>query len=127
MLDRRELMRRAGMAALATGLGDKAVSLFYEKRLHKEASDVWINRCRAQIGAVLAALETDRSARPSSYWFGEQIGHADIAVACVLRFILEVHAGLLPTVDYPALAGHAQRLEALPAFQKIQQAFIPPA
>ena len=27
------------VAALATGLGDKAVSLFYEKRMHKEASE----------------------------------------------------------------------------------------
>ena len=29
--------------------------------------------------------------------------------------------------DYPALSGHAARLEALPAFQAIMQPFIPPS
>ena len=41
------------VAALATGLAEKSVSLFYEKRLHREVSDVWVERCRAQIGGVL--------------------------------------------------------------------------
>ncbi len=49
------------IAALANGLADKAVSLFYEKRLHREASDVWVDRCHAQISAALAALEADRA------------------------------------------------------------------
>ena len=40
-----ERHRALRIAALATGLGDKAVSLFYEKRLHREVSDVWIRRC----------------------------------------------------------------------------------
>ena len=30
------------VAALACGLADKAVSLFYETRLHKVASDAWV-------------------------------------------------------------------------------------
>ena len=51
------------VAALATGLADKAVSLFYEKRLHREVSDVWVSRCRTQIESVLAVLEKDRSER----------------------------------------------------------------
>jgi hypothetical protein len=29
--------------------------------------------------------------------------------------------------DFPALAAHAARLEALPAFQMISQPFIPPS
>ena len=78
------------VAALATGLADKAVSLFYEQRLHKEVSDVWANRCRAQIAAVLAVLEADRASRVGDYWFGDRIGHADIAVAAVLRHLAEV-------------------------------------
>ena len=36
------------IAALATGLADKAVSLFYEKRLHREVSAVWLERCRTR-------------------------------------------------------------------------------
>jgi glutathione S-transferase len=115
------------VAALATGLGDMAVSLFYETKLHAAASDVLINRRRTQIANVLAALEADRASRKTDYWFGGRIGHADIVVATVLRFMAEVHAGLIAMADHPALSAHAARLEALPAFQKIQQPFIPPA
>jgi Glutathione S-transferase len=45
------------ICALATGLGDKAVSLVYERVLRKDASKVWVARCEAQIGGVLDALE----------------------------------------------------------------------
>ena len=57
--------RRAALkiCALATGLADKAVSLLYERVLHKETSQVWIDRCHAQIADVLDALEADRAAR----------------------------------------------------------------
>src|SRR6267143_34178 len=82
------------VTALATGMAEKAVSLFYEQVLHKEASDVWTKRCRGQISGVLAALEPDRAARNSAYWFGDRIGHADIAVAAALRFIPEAHPGV---------------------------------
>jgi glutathione S-transferase len=119
--------RALKVAALATGLADKAVSLFYEKRLHAQASQAWIDRCRAQIGGVLAALQADRAARTSAYWFGDRIGHADIAVAVALRFLSQAHPGLVDLSAYPALAAHAQRLEALPAFERIAQPFIPPA
>lgn len=119
--------RALKVAALATGLGDKAVSLFYEKRLHKVISETWVERCRTQIAAVLAVLESDRSRQRTAYWLGERIGHADIAVVVVLRFIAEVHAAVLALADYPALADHAARLEALPVFQEISQPFIPPS
>ena len=119
--------RAIRVAALATGLGDKAVSLFYEKRLHAQTSPVWVDRCRAQILAVLAVLEAERAERPTPYWFGERIGHADIAVAAVLRFLGEAHPDVARLAEYPALAAHAARLEALPAFQAVQQPFLPPA
>jgi glutathione S-transferase len=118
--------RALKVAALATGMADKAVSLFYEKRLHKEVSDVWVERCRGQIASVLSALEADRAARPDAYWFGDRIGHADIAVAVVLRFVGEAHPGLMELADYPALTSHAARLESLPVFREIIQPFIPP-
>jgi glutathione S-transferase len=119
--------RALAVAALATGLADKAVSLFYEKRLHDTVSDAWVARCRGQVAGALAALESDRAARPSPYWFGERLGHTDIAVACALRFAAEALPGLVSLADAPALAAHAQRCEALPAFQQIQQTFTPPA
>jgi glutathione S-transferase len=115
------------IAALATGLGDKAVSLFYEKQLHEKASDLWAERCRKQIGGVMAALEADRGTRPETFWFGDRIGHADIAVAAVLRFLGDAHPGLVSLADFPALGAHAARLEALPVFRAVSQPFIPPA
>ncbi len=115
------------VAALATGISEKAVSLFYEKRLHKEVSGVWVERCRMQINGALAELETNRKTRSGDTWFGKRIGHADIAIACALRFIPEAHPGLIAMADFPALGADAARLEALPVFQTIAQQFIPPA
>jgi glutathione S-transferase len=119
--------RALRIATLATGVAEKAVSLFYEKLLHRAASDVWVDRCRAQIAGTLAALETDRIQRTSEYWFGNRIGHADIAVAVALRFLNEAHPGLISMADYPYLAAHAAKLEALPVFQQIAQPFVVPA
>lgn len=128
LLPRREPERHRALkvAALATGMADKGVSLFYETRLHKEASPVWVERCRGQILGVLAELEADRAARATGYWFGDRIGHADIAVAVGLRFLNEAHPGLARMENYRALTDHAAQLEALPVFRQIAQAFIPP-
>jgi glutathione S-transferase len=76
---------------------------------------------------VLAALEADRAARADPWWFGEKIGHPDIAVAAALRFISEVHAGLVDMTPFPALSAHSARCEALPVFQAISQPFNPPS
>jgi len=124
-----EPARRRALKVATVGVhtAEKAVSLFYEKALHKEASDVWTNRCRTQISGALAALEPDRAARKTDYWFGDSIGHADIAVAAALRFIGDAHPGVASMADYPALSAHSQRCEALPVFQSISQVFIPPA
>jgi len=115
------------IAALATGLGDKAVSLFYEKRLHKEVSETWVERCRTQISTVLTALEADRAKSIEDYWFGNRIGHADVAIVSVLRFLSEAHQGLIEIKKFPALHAHAARLEAMPVFKEISQPFIAPA
>jgi glutathione S-transferase len=115
------------VCALATGLGDKAVSLVYERVLRKDASRIWVERCEAQIGGVLDVLEKERAAIVSPYWFGERIGHADIAVACVLRFTGEAHPGLFDEARYPALTAHAARREALPVFAEIVQKLNPPS
>jgi glutathione S-transferase len=115
------------VCALASGLADKAVSLLYERLLRQHASKLWVERCEAQIGGVLEVLEKERAAILSPYWFGTRIGHADIAVACVLRFTGEAHPGLFDAARYPALAAHAAHCEALPPFQEIVQELIPPS
>jgi len=119
--------RNIRIAALATGLGDKVVSLFYEKRLHEAVSRTWEARCLRQIGAVLAMLERERAALGTPWWFGERFGHADIAVAAVLRILAEAHPGLFDMAAFPALAAHAAELEAEPVFRAVVQEFIPPA
>jgi glutathione S-transferase len=129
MIARSGPARRHGLrvCALATGLGDKAVSLLYERVLRKEPSKIWVDRCEAQIGGVLEVLERERDDVITPYWFGERIGHADIAVACVLRFAGEAHPALFPAARYPALSAHAAACEALPAFREIVQPLRPPS
>ena len=115
------------VAALAGGLGDKIVSLFYERRLHEKVSDLWVERCRTQIETVLGVLEADRAARPTAWWFGDRFSHADIAVAVMMRFLGDAHPGLVSPTGFPALASHTAGMEALPVFQRISQPFIAPA
>jgi len=114
------------ICALAMGLGDKGVSLLYERVLRKDKQlDLWVERCSTQIAGVLEVLEKERTAVKTPYWAGEKIGHADIAVACVLRFVGEAHPALLDA-RYPALKAHSERCEALAPFKEIVQPLAPP-
>ncbi|MGC4026779.1 MAG: glutathione S-transferase family protein [Mesorhizobium sp.] len=122
-----ERYRAMRVVGLASGLSDLAVRLFYEKVLHKTPSDVMVERLLTQLGAGLAVLEGERADSASPYWFGETIGYADIAVAAALRHMKEAHPGLADSADYPALIAFSDKLEQLPAFQKVSQVFIPPA
>ena len=119
--------RALKVCALATGLADKAVSLIYERVLHQTTSEQWIARCRTQIADVLTALDSSRPESRSTFWFGETIGHADIAVACALRFTREAHPGLFDEQRWPALAAHASMCENRREFREIAQPFQPPA
>jgi glutathione S-transferase len=121
-----ERRRHLRLCALATGLGDKSVSLVYESVLRKEQLKLWVERCEAQVSGALDVLEQERAAVKTPYWFGERIGHSDIAVACVLRFTTEAHPHLYNATRYPALSAHAARCEALPPFKEIAQPLAPP-
>ena len=59
------------ICALGSGLGDKAVSLIYERVLRKEQLQLWVERCQAQIGGVLDVLEQERAAVATPFWFGD--------------------------------------------------------
>lgn len=115
---RRHALKRA---SLATGIGDKGASLLYEQRLHDSTSEVWVGRCTRQIADGWATLEQDLAARP------DMDGHAEIAIACVWRFLHEVHPGLVDGAAYPRVASLAARLEGTAPFRAIFQPFIPPA
>ena len=129
LVPRSGLMRRRHLriSALACGLGDKAVSLLYERVLRKEPLALWVARCEQQIADVLRVLENERADIASRYWFGERIAHADIAVACVLRFTREAHPHLFSPERYPALAAQSAYCEALTAFKEIVQPLAPPS
>ncbi len=128
LFPRAEPARRRALkvAALAMGVCDKVVSLFYEKRLHDAVSEAWTGRCSAQIRDAMAELERIRAAAPGD-WLDGRLGHADIAVAVAVRFLGEVHPGLVDMAAHPALAAHGAQAEALPVFGRIRQEFIPPA
>jgi glutathione S-transferase len=129
--DEKRLVARSGpprravlrVCALATGLGDKAVSLLYEKVLRKDdfRSKVWVDRCAVQLDETLDLLERERAAAPGPFWFGA-LTHADVAVACALRFVREAHPGVLEARSRPALEAHCARCEATPLFQLAVQA-----
>jgi glutathione S-transferase len=121
-----ERRRALKVCALATGLADKAVSLLYERILRKEVSQVWVERCHAQITDVFAELEADLDARHSAWWFGDHIGHADIAVTCAIRFTREAHGNLFDPHRWPALQGHFEKCESLTAFRDTVQVLKPP-
>jgi glutathione S-transferase len=121
-----ERRRHLRICALATGLGDKSVSLVYESVLRKEQLKLWVERCEAQISGALDVLEKERAAARTPWLYGERIGHSDIALACVLRFTSEAHPQLYQEARYPALAAHSAQCEALPAFKEIVQPLAPP-
>lgn len=119
--ERREALK---VCALATGLADKAVSLVYEAKVHDRTTESWVARCRSQIAGALRELEASRMSHTTEWWFGPVIGHADIAVACALRFLGDAHPQLFDLAEgWPMLASHVARCEALEVFQEIQQSF----
>jgi len=125
--DQPERRRMFKIVALATGLGDKAVNLFYEQRMHNAASDIYVQRLRAQIDGALNMLETEASAVRTPYWFGDRMSHADVAVTAMWRFVADSHPGLVLPDDYPTLRERTAALEKTELFRTISQPFLPPA
>lgn len=121
-----ERHRVLAITALAVGLADKAVGLFYERIMHDRTSQTWEVRCRMQIASVLEVLEEEFARRPGPFWF-DRMTHADIALACALRFAMAAHADTFETLQIPRLRQHAERMEKMPAFSAKYQEFKPPA
>ncbi|MFT4151227.1 MAG: glutathione S-transferase family protein [Paracoccaceae bacterium] len=117
--------RRAGLRvmALASGISDKAVGLFYVRVLHDAPSAILVDRFRAQIADTLEVLEAE--APGEGHWFGG-LTHADIAVTAMLTHTVAAHPDLIRPEDYPKLATLRDRCEATELFREISQPFIPP-
>ncbi len=107
-----ERRRHLRICALASGLGDKAVSLLYERVLRKEQLALWVERCEAQIADVLKALEAERAKVTTPYWLGDRIGHTDVVVACVVRFTREAHPQLFDVVALSGAVGSCRRVRS---------------
>lgn len=115
------------IVSLASGISDKAVSLFYEIQLHKTPSNAYVSRLTKQIKGTMAVLERERIQGQSVHWFGASMTQADIAVTCMFRHLDEAFPHMELQRDYPALTKHCAHFEALDVFKEISQPFIPPA
>jgi glutathione S-transferase len=123
LLPRSGPVRRDGLriAALSSGIADKAVSLLYEPMFRAAPSQSWTDRCRGQIDGALDLLQAELATRATPYWLGAALSHADVAFACALRFLREAHPALFDPTRHPALADLAARCEALPEFRAVYQ------
>lgn len=121
--DRRHVLK---LCAMATGLAEKAVSLFYSQSIQKDGAGPWAHRCTVQITGVLEVMEHDRAKVAGPYWWGHRISHADIALTCALQFLVDVHGALFDTTRYPALARHFAEQQGTADFQAISQPFSRP-
>ena len=112
--------------ALTTGFSDKCVALFYEKVLHAQTSDIWLERLETQIGATLDRLDVIRAATATPWLFGDRPGHADIALGCAVRHAREAHKDAIDWSSRPALLTHSEACENLDVFKAIFQSFKGP-
>jgi glutathione S-transferase len=123
--------RRAALQAmaLATGAAEKGVLQVYEQvfRPAPKRHEPWVERCRSQMNAGLAALERVAAARSSSPWLvAERCTQADITTACVFTFLGEALPEALATQPCPALQALTLRCEALPGFRATRIPFLRP-
>ena len=108
------------VALRATGLAlticEKAVQVFYEANLRtaEQRSEFWTDRIRKQLGAGLAALETEV---PASGWISGEMSVADISVVSAFGFVRSALAGSFGVSAYPRLAAFCDRAEALEPFR----------
>ena len=101
---------------LADGICDAVVLIALEGNREPELrSTDWVTRQRAKIIAGLARLSDLLGER--SWFIGQEMGIADIAVACALGY-LGVRAGDLQwRGTHPTLSAFSDRMEARPSFQ----------
>src|SRR5690606_39064142 len=125
LLPRRGPRRRAGrrVAALAGGVADKGLAVVYENvaRESGRQSSLWIERCGRQVEGTLGLLERERAAIGTSWWFGNSLSHADIAVAVVVHFLVQAAPEVLGRLTLPALRDHVAACHELGPFRAIDE------
>jgi glutathione S-transferase len=109
---RRDALQRM---ALATGVGDKAIAITYERRKPAAKIDeAWIARCRGQQEGALAELERRfAGGKPDA----GRLMQPEITVAAMLGYLRLRQPETLPAGRYPALEALSAWAEAHPAFK----------
>ncbi|WP_341676047.1 glutathione S-transferase family protein [Niveibacterium sp. SC-1] len=108
-------LRRTGIALIAM---EKAVQYYYEGGLRpadKRWED-WRSRVLSQLAEAFGLLESALAARDGDWFGGAHQDAADVATAVAWRFCQFMHPGLVAPAQFPALAAHSARAEALPEF-----------
>ncbi len=110
-------LRALRLAGLALAGCEKAVQVVYERQLRPgdKQHAPWLDRVHAQMLAALTSLDAEIARQPlSAEW--ATLSQDGLLAAIVWRF-MQVRMEV-PVADAlcPALAAHAARLEALPAF-----------
>jgi glutathione S-transferase len=109
---RREALQKI---ALATGVGDKAIAITYERRKPvAKIDEAWIARCRGQQEGALAELDRRfAAAKPEE----TRLMQPEITVAAMLGYLRLRQPETLPAGRYPALEALSAWAEAHPAFK----------
>ena len=106
--------------ASATAACDKAIAIIYERRRPSKKIFVdWIARCRTQLDAALAELD---SFKRLLWPVHDRLMQNDITTACVLGYVRRVEPGALLDGRYPYLEELAARCEEHSAFRACPQA-----
>jgi glutathione S-transferase len=125
--DRRNALN---LMAIATGAAEKGVMQLYERVFRPEEKwhMPWVERCRQQMSAALAALDRHLGERGGSRWLiGERMTQADITAACAFTFLDDALRVAHDPALYRSLGSLAARCEALPAFRETRLTFQAPA
>jgi len=124
--DRRQALK---LMAMATGAAEKGVLQLYENAFRPESKrhEPWLERCRAQVGASLGAIDRYLGERGVSQWLvGKRMTQADITVACAFTFLNDALRVAADPVMFASLSTLAARCESLPAFQETRERFSAP-
>ncbi len=102
--------------AVALGLSEKVVGLFFEtkQRAPETIDEGVIQRLETQVTSALGWLE---ARNPDPWLSGPHMTQADVTATASLTHLVNRRGELFPERDYPALAALRKRCEKLPPFQ----------
>jgi glutathione S-transferase len=101
--------------ALATGIGDKAIAVAYERRKPTDKIDeAWIARCLGQQEGALAELERRYAGIRLD---PGRLMQSEITVAAMLGYVRLRQPEMVPVGHFPVLEAVSARAEADPAFK----------